>query len=111
MNKFLKVADQGCAVVLLVDGTTSFILLIAAIGLCRSCMGLDEIDIDNSYMVKRYQFDRRFVEDPPGMGMNYCGTPPIMSQKNATKRFSHDNLFGTHTNGSKPRQATILTTG
>ena len=68
MSRFLQFLNHGCAVVLLVGGTTSFVLLIAAIGLCRSYIGYDEIDIDNSYMVKRYLFDRRFVEDSTGNG-------------------------------------------
>lgn len=67
-NRFIDIADKGCGVVLLLGSTTSFLILIAVIGLCRSCMGYDEIDIDNSYMVKRYQFDRAYVEDSTGNG-------------------------------------------
>lgn len=68
MKKILQFLNQGCAVVLLLGGTTSFIIMIATIGLCRSCMGIGEIDIDNSYMIRRYQFDRTFIEDSTGNG-------------------------------------------
>lgn len=68
MNKFWNIADKGCSVVLLLGGTTSFLILIAVIGLFRSCMGYDEIDIDNSYMVRRYMFRRTCVLDSVGNG-------------------------------------------
>lgn len=68
MNRFIDIADKGCGVVLLLGGTTSFLILIAVIGLFRSCMGIGDIDIDNSYMVQRYQFDRAYVEDSTGNG-------------------------------------------
>lgn len=67
-NRFLEIADKGCVVVLLLGGTTTSLILIAVIGLFRSCMGIGEIDIDNSYMVQRYTFDRAYIEDSTGNG-------------------------------------------
>lgn len=64
-NSFLEIADKGCGVVLLVGGTTSFLILIAVIALFRSCMGLDT---DTNYMVQRYQFERAYIEDSIGNG-------------------------------------------
>lgn len=67
-NRFSEITEKGCGVVLLAGGTTSFLILIAVIGIFRSCMGIGDINIDSSYMVQRYQFDRGYVEDSTGNG-------------------------------------------
>lgn len=67
-NSFLDVVNNGCGVVLLLGGTTSFLILIAIIGLFRSCMGIGEIDLDSSYMVRRYEFTRQYITDSTGNG-------------------------------------------
>ena len=68
MNKLWNIINQGCAVVLLLGGTTSFLILIAVIGLFRSCMGYDEIDIDNDIMKRRHMFDQAYITDSLGNG-------------------------------------------
>ncbi|MFR9529533.1 MAG: hypothetical protein SNF93_07505 [Rikenellaceae bacterium] len=68
MNKFLKTADTFVGGVLLVGCMPSFFILIAIVGIFRSCMGCDEIDIDNSIMVQRYMYDRADIRDSTGNG-------------------------------------------
>lgn len=62
-NRFLDFMNNGCTVVLLLGGTTSFFILVGIIGLIRSYMGYNEIDIDNSYMLQRYTFSREYIQD------------------------------------------------
>lgn len=63
MSNFIQKINNIIGVVLLLGGTTSLFIAIAAIGLFRSCAGLDKIDIDNSYMVSRREYDRAYIAD------------------------------------------------
>ena len=68
MSNFLKKADKAVEGIILIGCMPSFIILIVVIALFRSCMGYGEIDIDNSYMVRRYMYDRTNITDSTGNG-------------------------------------------
>lgn len=46
----------------------TFFILIAIIGIFRSCMGYDNIDLDNSIMLNRYAYKRMYITDSLGNG-------------------------------------------
>ncbi len=68
MSNFGQKADNFVGGILLIGCMPTFLILIAVIGLFRSCMGYDEIDIDNSYMVRREMYDRFKITDSLGNG-------------------------------------------
>ena len=68
MSDFIRKVNDGIFIVFLIGVGKCFLVLIAIIGVTRSCIGCDEVDIDNSYMVRRYDYDRIFIEDSIGNG-------------------------------------------
>ncbi len=68
MSSFIKKINDIIGVVLLLGGTTSLFIVIVIIGLFRSCIGCNKIDIDNSYMVSRKEYDRAYIADSTGCG-------------------------------------------
>ncbi|MFR9545945.1 MAG: hypothetical protein SNJ29_10255 [Rikenellaceae bacterium] len=64
----IKKADRCIEGILLIGCMPSFIILICIIGLFRSCIGYDEISIDNSYMKNRYEYERVNIYDSLGNG-------------------------------------------
>ncbi len=68
MSKFWHKADRSVEAVLLIGCTPTFLILIAIIALFRSCVGYGVDDIDNSYMVQRYMYDRIIIKDSTGNG-------------------------------------------
>ena len=68
MSNLLKKGDRAVEGIILIGCMPSFIVLILIIALSRSCMGYGEIDIDNSYMVRRHMHSRAYVTDSTGNG-------------------------------------------
>ncbi|MFR9546473.1 MAG: hypothetical protein SNJ29_12985 [Rikenellaceae bacterium] len=68
MNNFRQKADNFVGGMLLIGCMPSFLILIAVIGIFRSCMGYDEISIDNSIMTRRYSYRRMYITDSLGNG-------------------------------------------
>lgn len=96
-NRFLTLLDNGCAVVLLLGGTTSFLILIAVIGLFRSCMGYDEIDIDNSTQVRRYEIHRAYVTDSTENGYELLWfTTNYVTQKRYEEILTRKHIFDSY---------------
>ena len=68
MNNFGEKADNVVRGILLIGCMPCFVILILIVALFRSCMGYGEMDLDNSYMVRRYMYDRIYVTDSTGNG-------------------------------------------
>lgn len=63
MNNIGQKADKAVMGILYFGCMPSFIILIIVISMVRSCMGYGEMDLDNSYMTRRYMYDRMYVTD------------------------------------------------
>lgn len=68
MSNFGQKADNFVGGIILIGCMPSFLILIAVIGIFRSCMGYDEIDIDNSIMTRRHSYRRMYITDSLGNG-------------------------------------------
>lgn len=68
MNDFRRKADGFVRGVLLIGCMPCFIILVLIVAMFRSCMGYGEIDLDNSYMCRRYMYDRFYVTDSTDNG-------------------------------------------
>lgn len=83
--------------VLLLGGTTSLLILIATIGLFRSCMGYDEIDIDNSTSVRRYEIHRAYVTDTTENGYELLWyTTKFVTQKRYEEILTRKHIFDSY---------------
>ena len=81
MSIFSEKADKVVEGIILIGCMPSFIVLILIIALFRSCMGYGEIDIDNSYMTRRYEYNREYITDSTGT-TNVFGTPQQIRTQN-----------------------------
>ncbi len=68
MSNFGQKADQAVMGILYIGCMPCFIILVLIVAMFRSCMGYGEIDIDNSYMTRRYMYDRLYIQDSTGVG-------------------------------------------
>lgn len=87
MSNFWNKADNFVGGVLLIGCMPSFVILVVIIGLFRSCMGYGEIDIDNSYMTRRYMYDRIYIADSTG-----CGYELLYYTTNAVTEARYDEI-------------------
>lgn len=85
--------------VMLLGGTTSFFILIATVGLFRSCMGYNEIDIDNDIMTQRYEVARHYVTDSTRNGFELLWfTTKAVSKKRYEEIRTRKHIFDSYTN-------------
>lgn len=71
MSKIIRIINDGCFLVGLIGGTTSLIILIVIIGLCKSCFG-EKIDpMDDTYMKQREMYSRHAVYDSTSVGFDF----------------------------------------
>lgn len=68
MSSLLEKGDKAVKGVLLIGCMPCFIVLILIIAMFRSCMGYGEIDIDNSIMRSRCDYERMMIVDSTGNG-------------------------------------------
>ena len=68
MNNIRQKADTAVGGILLFGCMPSFIILIVIVSLMRPCMGYGKMDLDNSYITRRYMYDRIYVTDSTSNG-------------------------------------------
>ena len=83
MSTLLEKGDRAVEGILLIGCMPCFIVLILIIAMFRSCMGYDEIDIDNSTMRRREMYDRTVIKDSTGNGYEllWYTTNPVSDRR------------------------------